>query len=269
MNVDNTEDVGLIAELEIDDIELVEGEEVLANDDESILEYNEFLKKQTIKLLGKLNENYAFPRNLIDTIIAETTSFLAGGPINQISEYIKSKIQDNDSIDRTSVGVILKMLDSIEDPFTEFSSEYKRIKFFRQQGTYIDPIAYYIGNRIDTVVVNCQTILKPVEVFAICIPMRQTLKLFFQIDGMLEATLNYIEKLKNEPADYVSNIINSVYWKTKLDRLNFTNDQLVFPIFFLMMTSSQTTLWVLMLVFINWEEVIFLFQFYLQNLDQN
>lgn len=211
----------------------VDGNEINYDEiiDESISIYNDFLKQQTIKFLGKLNENYAFPRNLIDTIINETTSFLSGGSINQIKEFIYSKLDEN-GVDSTSVVTILEMLDLMESPFVEFSSEYKRIKFFKDTGTYFDPVAYYIGNRIDTVVVNFQTILKPVEVFAISIPMRQTLKLFFQISGMLEETLNYIEQLKNEPADHVSNIINSVYWKTKLAALNFTTEQLVFPIIF-------------------------------------
>lgn len=222
---------------EPDDIEMVDENQVQVdprvdpNDDNGILLYNDFLREQTIKFLGKLNENYAFPRNLIDTIINETTSFLSGGTIQQIKEYINSKLGEN-GIDGNSVNSILQMLDSLEDPFDEFSTEYKRLKFFKEQGTFIDPTVYYIGNRIETVVVNCQSILKPVEVFAMCIPMRQTLKLFFQIDGMLEKTLSYIEKLKNEPDDYISNIINSVYWKTKLERLNFRTNQLVFPIIF-------------------------------------
>lgn len=213
------------------DLHVNHPEPVEISNDEIFINYKKFLKEQSLKFLGKLNENYAFPRNLVDTVIVETTAFLSGGSISQIMEFINSKLQDN-GMDRNSVDILLQMLNSVEDPFINFSSEYKRLKFFREQGSYIDPIEYKIGDRIDTIVENSQTVLSPADIFAIKVPMRQTLKLFFQIDGMLEATLNYIEELKTEPVEYVSNIINSVFWKSKLESLNFTDEQIVFPILF-------------------------------------
>ena len=54
-------------------------------------------------------------------------------------------------------------------------------------------------------------VLSPEDAFGIHVPLRKTLKLFLEIPGVFQETLQYIEKLNRE-SYIISNIMQAQLW---------------------------------------------------------
>lgn len=88
---------------------------------------------------------------------------------------------------------ISKLLTLIEDPFKHFATEYQQIKYFTEKGLFVKPVSVILGNIPNsgrsTIDGNIELQIRKCDLSFI--PMRKTLKLFFEVAGVLNANIFY------------------------------------------------------------------------------
>jgi len=71
---------------------------------------------------------------------------------NGIHQTLKNstiKLLSVGNISNESFNHFNNILEVLEEPFTDLGTEYKRIKYFTNLGTYIAPCEYVIGERLN------------------------------------------------------------------------------------------------------------------------
>ena len=111
----------------------------------------------------------------------------------------------------------------------DFSSEHRRIKAFEATGCFIKSRDFVIGDKLTNVVVGDRIVQDRAEVTAQFVPVRDVLKQFFQLDGVLSNTLKYMKYLQLEKeAGIISNFVQGEIWSEKIKKFE---NKLVFPLF--------------------------------------
>lgn len=90
------------------------------------------------------------------------------------------------------------LLDSFLESFSNFSTEYRRFKAFRESGYLIPIHNYIIGDRIDDKIIHEVMVKEIVLVHAQFICMRTTFQKLFSLPGVFSSVKDYIIKLEEE-----------------------------------------------------------------------
>lgn len=190
----------------------------------------QILEKSLSLFIAKLYADQNLPRNVVQIFI----DGFRDSVLKSIIKTIENSLQDsavNNSIPVSHLPDVTNRISNIIAlPFDKFSTEYKRLTFFEQQNTYVKPLSIVIGERMDTVKQNGIRRLMPVTCEQSFISLRQVLKLFFSLDGVLIETLNYMNILNNRdsPDAAIENFIQGSYWKNVIHRYG---DNIVMPLF--------------------------------------
>lgn len=110
---------------------------------------------------------------------------------------------------------------------SEVLTEWQCLHAFERAQSYIPPQEYSIGERLEFRRGDDAPRAEMVDVTGQFIPLRKTLKIFFEMPRVLDETLDYIKDLKNH-TEVMSNFIQGELWKDM--SLQF-GEQLVFPLF--------------------------------------
>lgn len=182
--------------------------EIDTRDDFDLSEFNNTLRRNATIFVAKLYSKPGLPRNHVDDVIKDITSFLSDtfAP-DKIIKILKLAPLKSDVVN--AVDHILK---AFENPFSGLSSEYLRMKYFKSTGDYIPPETYIIDSRIERTVTGGAVKGKMQNVTGQHIPLRKTLKQFFELPDALSSTLKYMNDLKS--SDVVSNFIQCQKWQT-------------------------------------------------------
>jgi len=116
---------------------------------------------------------------------------------NSIKHNLKSdtnKLLLEEKISDESFYYFNNILDLLDCPFVNLGTQYKRIKYFTELGTYIPPLEHVIGERLNENRKNNSYSLVPINCTEQFIPLRHVLKNFFQLKDVLTDTLQYINK---------------------------------------------------------------------------
>lgn len=105
-------------------------------------------------------------------------------------------------------------------------TEKKRFSIFRKLGTYIDPVSYCIGEREEFGEINSIRTLVHVPVTSQFIPLRYVLTKFFELPGLLDNVLDYLQMLSTND-QIITNLVQADYWKERI--LTF-NEKIVLPL---------------------------------------
>lgn len=125
-----------------------------------------------------------------------------------------SQLLTDDSISTNVVDGLNLKINNIDNNCTCFSSEYKRMKYYTDLGTFILPQEVTIGERLnENRNRNCFTIT-PTNCTEQLIPLRKVLKKFLELKNVLVDTLDYINKIKSNDTIIV-NFIQGSIWKKK------------------------------------------------------
>jgi len=182
-------------------------------------------KNSIRKVIGSLYANPQIPRNVVQTVVEDMTDIF-----NSLHQTIKEKTNQlllNETISNESFGHFNNILNEFEHPFSDLSTEYKRIKYFTDLETYIPPREYVVGERLNETRKKNSFSLVPVHCTAQFIPIRDVLKNFFQIKNLLSDTLDYMNECKlNEKI--LLNFLQGSVWK---DKGKYHEYQTVVPIF--------------------------------------
>ncbi|CAG9818760.1 unnamed protein product [Phaedon cochleariae] len=179
--------------------------------------FNNLIKNQVTVLITKLYSKMTLPRILVQDIINDFESCFVL-PL----EDIKNKINSSEFSNGNEKVMVLEMCNSLQNIFSEVSSEYLRFKFLEKSEKFLQPEEVTIGHHIN---INNSNALKTKDIQFQFIPLRHTLKCFFQMEKVLDICVEYEKNLRLEQ-NYFSNIIQGSLWKSK--RPN--TDDLVFPL---------------------------------------
>ncbi len=113
-----------------------------------------------------------------------------------------------------------------------YSTESRQFQFLSSKGKFTEPVSYKIGERKDYKIVNGQQTAVSVDLKATFIPLRETLKNFFEVDDIFSRTLFYMDQLmenqSNSSSQVITNFIQGEYWKEI--RSNYSSEKIVLPL---------------------------------------
>lgn len=177
------------------------------------------------KLLASLYSNPQIPRNVVQTVVNDMTSIFDN--IHHTLQRRVSKLLSNANISIECFNHFNSILDIIEHPFSDLNTEYKRIKYYTQIGTYVPPQEYIVGERLNENLQHNDFTLVPVNCTQQFIPMRHVLQNFFKLKNVLTDTLEYMNKCRL----YNSVLMNFPQGSVWQEKLKSYQSQIVLPIF--------------------------------------
>ena len=169
--------------------------------------FSEPLKNITVKYCASISNLRTIPRKYVTDIIHETKNFL-----NEIFELLKISELDNVNTNKLNKD---QLIDNFANCLNIVDTEQKRFSLFKTLETYIAPVSYNIGERIEYRKVNSVQTLVHVPVNAQFIPVRNVFKAFFELPNVFDDTMQYIRVLESNN-EIISNIIQGQYWKERM-----------------------------------------------------
>lgn len=164
------------------------------------------------------------PRKRINSVITEASQLFESF-LNSIKNEVHSRLQTLGANDE-SLYKINEVFEKFAEPFQGMKSEKQRLSHFRSCGTFIEPQSYKIGERTEFKSGPMGTRRKEVSVVAQFIPVREVLKQFFELPGIFDKTMKYINRVKS-CNHIISNIVQSPFWTQKCARYG---DKIILPL---------------------------------------
>ena len=165
-------------------------------------EVNNLIQTTTAAFVAKLYNNTAIPRSVVQEVIDYSQECYECGFLTILKDKVLKTLNNSNVTDGDKQG-IEDVFNLCENPFEDFQTEYKRLKYFKEAGFLIESKSYYIGT-VDGTDVEGQYI-----------SLENVLKSFFEMPGILDSILDYINYLNNEvdSSIYMSNFVHGELWK--------------------------------------------------------
>lgn len=203
---DIIDDHGVLSNEPLDDVEMSDLSEASINPLSQMSE-------EAALFLAKLYSSVSIPRNFIQIVVDEASSLF-----DSTAQIMKDKLEIllpgvSDNIE------VQNLLEKLGNPFSALGTEYKRLKHFEKQGTYIPPFEFNIaGQRTDQKYVKGEALRVPVPVTGQFISPKRILERLLGESTFLNEVLEYNNKLINSDHSLLSNFIQGRYWREKLLR---------------------------------------------------
>ncbi|XP_044582981.1 uncharacterized protein LOC123263999 [Cotesia glomerata] len=197
------------------------------NPDFSANDFKTALNKAAVELIANMYANLRLSKNIVQHILDDIKVFLSESFIGILESKVENTLINSNCSDK-DINVIKKMFDDIKNTFADLDTEHRRLKHFEKSGSYIKPKSYIIDR---TYVISKSKKGSKGKMTDICgqfIPLRATLKKFFQQPNALTDTVNYMEQLKNNET-VIENYIQCKSWAKK--RSEYKDDDIVIPYF--------------------------------------
>jgi hypothetical protein len=162
------------------------------------------------------------PRKCVGTELQHTRSLAFDGMIP-----ILKNVLDQFSVPQVD-SIIGKFSNLLDKGFDNFNSEHKRFKYFKERGTFIEPIEIKVGERHEFVKKGKVRRLKLVPCNMYLIPLREVLRSYLSIPTVLDEIMVYMNELINKKGE-ISNVIQSDLWIKKTELMG--SHKLVLPLF--------------------------------------
>lgn len=173
----------------------------------------------TLKLfISKLYSNLTIPRNQVQFLFETVITLM----IDVLS--ISLSCTSNPDLERPE-KIILR---NIEIVTKELSTEYRRLKLFEKDGTYIPPVPICVGNRLIPLNKNkkLEHCLQRQQIPAHFIPLRLVLSKFMHQPLVMKKIIHFLNQLTEE-TDCLSNFMQGDYWRNR----EKSKDVLTLPLF--------------------------------------
>lgn len=138
---------------------------------------------------------------MIQTIITDVNE-LYSKPL----DVLQNMLTQHDSIS-SEVNEAVKL---IQNSFNSLKTEYQRTNSFKNSYVYIEPMQIHIGSSRSYKFKNSKTNLSMQDKQIQYIPIRDTLKLFFELPSILKDVNSFIEELQSETI--ILNITQTPLW---------------------------------------------------------
>lgn len=183
-------------------------------------------KNHVLDFVSKLYNNSLIPRNVVQNVIESVMNIFCCGFVLEIKNclierlcYLKES-QEN-------IKAFEKMFETFQSSLDEFSTEYKRIKYFKDAGKYIPPRKFVIGQRLERKFVNNSVVISPAIIAGQIIPLRKVLQSLFQRPDFFNLMKTHYKQLMEDTTTY-SNFIQGELWKAQIKN---SKSDLIFPLF--------------------------------------
>jgi len=155
----------------------------------SLLNFQTLLEIHANILVSKINTKPGFPRNQVDSVIKDISTFVGGNFLKILKQTVIDTLLTC-HVQVENICSIEKMFESLSNPFHHLSTEYKRMMHFQSTGAYISPESYYIDSCIEKK--SSKQGVKPqmAQVTAQYIPLRHVLKKFFELPDAFSSTIH-------------------------------------------------------------------------------
>ncbi|KYN28513.1 hypothetical protein ALC57_02067 [Trachymyrmex cornetzi] len=161
-----------------------------------------------INFAAKLYHYLDIPRSRTESIIIDT-----GQLFKDVLDDLKYDVINLLNIpNERDISNITEIFEKRNSQFAVINTQWQCLKIFQQLGTYIAPQEYLLGERNDFANKKGIQIAKSIPVKLQFIPIRFVFQQFFEMPGVLDETLNYINTLQ-EDNTIITNFIQGKLWK--------------------------------------------------------
>lgn len=188
--------------------------------------YKERMHKGLISFVGKLYAASNLPRSHVQEIIDDVTELLG-----DFTSYIRFVMKDILKTSEThEIENLLHVLTAWDASLNELSTETRRLKMLERTGCLIYPKAYTIGAICGEKRVQNRIVKEMISLKAQYIPIKEVLTAFFNLPGVLDCTLKYMNQINNEMKHGLwSNFIQGELWQEKIKK--HFKGKIVLPLF--------------------------------------
>ncbi|XP_024886631.1 uncharacterized protein LOC112464072, partial [Temnothorax curvispinosus] len=185
------------------------------------------LKESVSSFISTFYNDKTIHNRNIQKIIDITKEFIEDDIILSLKKNVKKVLEQSNIDNRKIILNIEKIFHAYENPFHGLESEYKRLQFFKNRGSFIEAESYVIGTRNIRKRHKGQFSLTPVNAIGQYVSIKKVLNGLFNIPGFLTTILNYMHIL-SEKSNVIHNVIQSEVYKCLLRQ--FPADSIVLPL---------------------------------------
>lgn len=187
---------------------------------------NDKLHNCLLRYIAKLYADPTLPRSHVQMVMDDTAA-LFFSVISLLKPAIRSMCNETQSVGNITSN-IFDLFDTVLKLFTNFNSEYNRMKALQATDHFIKPQPYIVGNIVSEKRVDRRIVKDIVPIYSQFLPLRKILKAFFSLPGVFDTVYNYMVNVMQETA-VLSNFVQGKLWRKK--KTDYFSDKIVFPLF--------------------------------------
>jgi len=186
--------------------------------------YNNIIINCVLEFITSLYTKPTVTEILIQQIIDGVSMLFSSELILHLKNKVMSLLEMCSTSDKNE---IVSMFHDLENPFLNFKTEYQRMKYFESNNLIFKSKTIVLGFTSEKKNVSDIDKLIMVPVQGHLLPIKQNLKLFFELPGVYNTALEYTENAMKQK-DILTSFLNGSTWKSI--KCKFF-DKIVFPIF--------------------------------------
>lgn len=187
--------------------------------------FESLVYKNAIILLSKWYSQSGVPRNKVQFIIDDFTTFL-NNCLPCINNAIKCLVQSQSINNNNILSKVDTFFNILSNPFKQLDTEYLRFKALDKSGFLIRPKAITIGNRLNDKLINGNVIVESIPLNVYSVPLNTLFKQLFECPNVLNMMLTHTEKLLKDNSGLTYSFIQSDIWRCKLEQ---NQNKILFP----------------------------------------
>lgn len=177
-----------------------------------------------LSCVSSLYGNPTIPRNCVQHVVKHLQQLFEEGVTEAFTNFTQHLYLQNE-ISHECRNSVNNLLNAFIEPLQNLDTEHKRFREFTRQGTYIAPIQIVFGDTLKRVKERGQLTLRPSPCTAQFIPLRNVLKCFFSLDGVLTEVLQFVSKCSSDVV--LTNFCQGTVWKHNIRK---SHDKVVLPL---------------------------------------
>ncbi|CAH0386740.1 unnamed protein product [Bemisia tabaci] len=182
----------------------VDSQEVSAEPHELPDNLNCVIASEVDIFISKLYKNKNITRGEVQEIINYTGGLLRG--LGEVLRPVVFKVLERANASSDELYSMEDAFEILENPFENLRSEYMRVKTFKEEGTYIEPVPILLGTTLGTSNIRDEHQIHMDRLTAQHIPLSVTLKKFLEQPGIINKLLNYVQEVVSEKTFLLSYI---------------------------------------------------------------
>lgn len=146
-----------------------------------------------------------------------------------IAQELEKIINNNDSVDAETKNSFKSIINFCKNPFEEFDTEYKFLKYLQNNDHYDNPKVITPDNTINNFVFHNTNTIDEKKIKGVILPLKFQFRKYFEAPGVSDAFIKNHDSLKNDIC--FTNFYNSELWKEKMLKFSMTHT-IYIPFFF-------------------------------------
>lgn len=191
----------------------------------TVRDFRRALFQSSLSYSAKLYSNISMNRSKVQEMVNLTSDFASSGFLD-INKHKTISLLTDHNVPNEEVHDLNEMFSSMQNSFLGLKTESQRVRALENSDCFVHPKKFHVGVREVIKRVNGEQVRTPVELTGQYISIKQVLKKFFELPGVLDATLNNIQMLRG--SNTFTNIVQSPIWRN-IERTHFQN-KLVLPL---------------------------------------